>query len=212
MQKQILQGLQEWNNSIERRKGERAALIKTITTAEEELEQVEENIDLYQKVGKVYQLASAYARNQGKGILEKIVTSALRCVYEEEISLKIEINEQKDKASAEMLTVTVEDGQEYEDDPRDGDAGGVADVVSLASRIALLETVKPREEAPLQLDEPGKHLGSLNRCLAPFLTNITKAFNRQIIMVTHDPYLAEAAETSFIVTRGKGNNSIVTKM
>ncbi len=206
---QIQRCLQLFNNDIEQRKGERNSLLNIIQEKEDELAKTNADEDLYQKVIKVFQLASVYARAQAKAIMENLVTNALACVYPDDMTFKIEMN--PDKAEADLLVVSKYDDYIVENDPEDGDGGGVSDVVSLASRISLLESARPHQDGPLILDEPGKHLGALNRNLAPFLSMVTETFSRQIIMVTHDQFLADAANRSFFVTKKDGVSIVTNK-
>jgi DNA repair exonuclease SbcCD ATPase subunit len=209
MEAALQRSLQLFNNDIERRKGERNSLLSIISEKEHEQGEVVDKIDLLQKVIKVYQLASRYARKQAKDTMERLVTSALSCVYPDDMTFKIEMDTENDtKAEADLVVVTKYDDYTVENDPEEGDGGGVSDVVSLAARISLLETARPYQGGPLVLDEPGKHLGVLNRNLAPFLTMVTNSFSRQIIMVTHDDYLAEAADRSFRVVKKDGVSKV----
>ena len=73
---QLQRCLQLFNNDIEQRKGERNSLLNNIQEKEDELAKTNADEDLYQKVIKVFQLASAYARKQAKVIMENLVTNA----------------------------------------------------------------------------------------------------------------------------------------
>lgn len=201
-----LEALSLYKNHIERRTGERIGIEKQLQEAQSDLLVTCNNIEMLSKVNKVYQLASQYARTKAKSVMESLVTKAFQCVYDEEMALRIDISpETETKTEAELVILTDSgDGYIVESDPDDGDGGGVSDVVSLASQISMLETIKPKIEGPLLLDEPGKQLGVLNRRLAPFLDMITKSFGRQIIMASHDDYLIEAAHRAFYLTKKNG--------
>lgn len=203
---QVQQSLQLFNNEVEQRKGKRNTLQSLINSKEEELTEETAKVDLMQKVIKIYQLASVYARNQAKTTMERLNTSALNCVYPEDMTFRIEMDTEG-KGDAELLVTTKYEDHVVVNDPEE-DGGGVSDVVALASRISLLETAQPRQEGPLVLDEPGKHLGDLNQNLAPFLDMVSNSFSRQIIMVTHDPYLAESGHRSFKVVKKDGVSTV----
>lgn len=202
----VQQSLQLFNNEVEQRKGKRNTLLSLINSKEEELTEETAKVELMQKVIKIYQLASVYARNQAKTTMERLNTSALNCVYPEDMTFRIEMDTEG-KGDAELLVTTKYEDHVVVNDPEE-DGGGVSDVVALASRISLLETAQPRQEGPLVLDEPGKHLGDLNQNLAPFLDMVSNSFSRQIIMVTHDPYLAEAGHRSFKVVKKDGVSTV----
>ena len=203
----LQQGLQFFNNEVEQRKGKRNSLLSLMECKKAELTEEVENAQLMQKVIKVYQLASVYARNQAKATMERLNTSALSCVYPEDMTFNIEMDTDEGKGDVELLVTTKYEDYVVINDPEE-DGGGVSDVVALASRISLLETAQPRQKGPLVLDEPGKHLGDLNKNLAPFLDMVSNSFSRQIIMVTHDPYLAEAGHRSFKVVKKDGISTV----
>lgn len=173
---------------------------------------IDDEIELLSKVGILLQKTSEYARNQAKVQVESLVTKCLQYIFETNIEFLIEIEEQRGKANAEFYVINELDDITIKTKPELSRGGGVVDIVSLALRIAFLQTHKPKIQGPLILDEPGKHVSNeyiFN--VAEFLNQTSELFNRQIIMVTHDNHLAAIGSNSYKVEL-KGSVTIVTKM
>jgi len=82
-------------------------------------------------------------------------------------------------------------------------------VISLALRAALLHANKPKLDGPIILDEPAKHVSDeYSRQVAEFLKQLSTAFGRQIIMVTHNQHLANTGDTSYIVEMRSGKSYV----
>lgn len=173
---------------------------------------IDNEIELLSKVGILLQKTSEYARNQAKVQVESLVTKCLQYIFETNIEFLIEIEEQRGKANAEFYVINELDDMTIKTKPELSRGGGVVDIVSLALRIAFLQTHKPKIQGPLILDEPGKHVSNeyiFN--VAEFLNQTSELFNRQIIMVTHDNHLAAIGSNSYKVEL-KGSVTTVTKM
>ena len=68
---------------------------------------------------------------------------------------------------------------------------------------------QPILSGPLILDEPGKHVSNdyiFN--LGEFLKQSSNIFNRQIIMVTHNPHLSQISDRAFQVRNKKGISEV----
>ncbi|GAE34680.1 ATPase [Halalkalibacter akibai] len=177
-----------------------------------ELDSFFETIDTYEKTRVLLQQSAEYAREQAKQQIETLVTNALQYVFGPLFSFQIELEEHGNKAVAEFYVVSEYEGVKVKTRPQDSRGGGVVDIVTLALRIALIETVQPRREGPLLLDEPGKHVsGDYVLYLYEFLKSLSTMFNRQIIMITHNYHLAQSGDVAYEVSI-KDGISEVTKI
>ncbi|WP_332630596.1 ATP-binding protein [Halalkalibacter flavus] len=177
-----------------------------------ELDSYFETIDTYEKARVLLQQSAEYAREQAKQQIETLVTNALQYVFGPLFSFQIELEEHGNKAVAEFYVVSEYEGVKVKTRPQDSRGGGVVDIVTLALRVALIETVQPRREGPLLLDEPGKHVsGDYVLYLYEFLKSLSTMFNRQIIMITHNYHLAQSGDLSYEVSI-KDGISEVTKI
>ncbi|MDD3840171.1 MAG: ATP-binding protein [Clostridia bacterium] len=176
------------------------------------VENLNQNLDIYTQARLLLQDASVKAREQAKYTIESMVTKALQYIISPDMSFEVELTESGNKPVAEFYVVSEHDGLIVRNRPADARGGGIADVVSLALRLALLQSSRPEIDAPLILDEPGKHISEMYiKNVAGFLQEISKSFDRQIIMVTHNKYLAEIGDSSFRVEL-KDGESQVTKV
>ncbi len=107
---------------------------------------------------------------------------------------------------AEFYVITDWEGTPVKTKPQDARGGGVVDIISLALRVAMVETFRPRPEGPLILDEPGKHVSAEYVIpMLEFLKSTAEMFGRQVILVSHNSHLTEGADRVFQVQmRGGG--------
>lgn len=192
---------------LERQKNEKA----------EALIQAKNDIALWQQVQVLFSKVSEFARAQLKTRIEETVTAALQAVFErDDIAFEIEMRTVNNQPSASWSVVSYygagEDVSTVSGSPEDARGGGVSDVVSLALRLSLLELARPKPQGPVLLDEVGKHV-SRNYApnVAAFLKQYAEKTGRQIILITHDPNLAEVADVSYRVNQENGVSE-VTKL
>lgn len=176
-------------------------LVERLNQAESDLNEFQETVDTYEKARILLQQSAEYARKQAKQQMETLVTNALQYVFGPLISFEIELEEHGNRAVAEMFVVSDFDGMKVKTKPQDARGGGVVDIVTLALRVALMETTQPRQAGPLLLDEPGKHVsGEYTHYLYEFLKSLATMFGRQIIMITHNQHLTESGDKAFVVS------------
>lgn len=214
MQVDILQkAYAQLDTEIKRREGEREKLKQIIDGYEKEKAVLEQKISLYVKVNEIYKKAAEYARENSKSTIESIVTRALEAIFPGDIKFKIELAEKANKPTADFLvTSTLAHDFVITNDPQEARGGGVVDIISLALRIALMETCHIPQQVPLVLDEPAKHVSDEYVAnVAAFLHEVIKAFDRQIIMVTHNHQLATAGDTVYEVKMENGESRVIPK-
>lgn len=141
------------------------------------------------------------AREVGRQRMEKVVTRALQSVFGSDFTFEIEMDESGGKPVARFLVCSVgENGEVIKNEPQDSRGGGINDIVAFALQVAVLVVYnEPKIQGPIILDEPGKHVSEEYAVkFGEFLEFVSKTFNRQIIMVTHQPHLAATANRTLI--------------
>lgn len=212
-----LQGLKQayllFNEDYWLRKGQLDNLNSTIKEKKEKLTDIEEKIYLYRQVSKIYQLAAEYARQQAKKTMENLVSNALTIIFPGDLKFMIEMEEKGEKAEANFLVSSTYGGdREICNEPQEARGGGVVDIIALALRIALVETARPRLGGPLILDEPAKHVSQeYAQNVAQFLNMVVETFQRQVIMVTHNQYLAETGNCAYEIVMDAGQSKAISK-
>ncbi|MFB4211196.1 ATP-binding protein [Shouchella sp. JSM 1781072] len=188
---------EQWTRLDEKRN----VIQERVNDAKVALEEYAETLDTYEKARILLQQSAEYARKQAKQQMETLVTNALQYVFGPMISFEIELEEHGNRAVAEMYVVSDYDGMKVKTKPQDARGGGVVDIVTLALRVALMETTQPKQAGPLLLDEPGKHVsGEYTHYLYEFLKSLSTMFGRQIIMITHNHHLTESSDRALMVT------------
>lgn len=175
----------------------------------EELNKEKEKLD---KARLLLLESAEYQRERVKGEFEQMVTNALQFILREDIQFEINVKDTK-KSELEFLIKSTRDNVVTRTGIESSRGDGVADIVGLALNIAMLECVdNPKNKGPLVLDEPAKQVSKdhIER-VGDFLKEISKGFNRQIIMVTHINELSGYADTKYEVSLD-GSVSKVKKM
>ncbi len=185
---------------ISRETGKKEKLQEQYDEYLKNLDDINSQIELLEKVVILFQKTSEFARNQAKAQIENLVTKCLQFIFESDVKFSIEIEDLRNKASADFFVIDERDDIVIKTKPELSRGGGVVDIVSLALRIAFLQIHKPSIEGPLILDEPAKHVSQdfINN-VGEFLKQTSDMFNRQIIMITHDNYLSSLSDKSYKV-------------
>lgn len=202
--------LVELNNKILSDEGKIEILSNQLDKTEKTLYDREKYSDVLTKVSLLFQKTSEFAREQSKRQIEDIVTKCLQFIFETDIEFLIELSESRSVPVAEFFVQSnYPEGYSIKTKPEISRGGGVVDIISLALRIAFLQLNQPKLSGPLILDEPGKHVSNdyiFN--LGEFLKKSSNLFNRQIIMVTHNPHLSQICDKAFQVTNKKGISEV----
>ncbi|WP_371380865.1 hypothetical protein [Sporomusa aerivorans] len=165
-------------------------------------------LDLNEKVQRLLQLTSDFARQQAKSRIEEIVTSALSVVFGKDYKFQLSLEVRANRPEVDYWLES--EGIVTQLKPPDYDrGGGVADVVSLALRLAVAELSEVK--GPLFLDEIGKHVSAeYAPNVAYFLKEYSQKFGRQMILITHNEALAEIGDVSFAVSQINGKSVVKT--
>lgn len=151
------------------------------------------------------------AREVGRQRLEKVVSRALQFVFGSDFSFEIEMTDIGGKPAARFLVCSVgENGEVIKNEPQESRGGGINDIVATALQVAVMVVFnEPKIQGPILLDEPGKHISEEYAVkFGEFLEFISRTFNRQINMVTHQPHLAATANKT-LVTQLVGGKTVI---
>lgn len=198
---QLEHGISKLEALYNRRKGRKDQLEDTLKSDMECLDNILKTKDLYENVKKLLEMAAQYAREQAKEDMEYMVTQALQYVFEGDLEFKIEMEDNAIGPQAEFYVESKYGGQQLvKTRPQDARGGGVVDVISLALRVAMMQG-----RGVLILDEPAKQVSEeFAPNVANFLRYLTDQGDFQVIMVSHNRHLAQAAGKSYIVSIKEG--------
>lgn len=161
---------------------------------------------LLEKVQTLLQKTSEYARQQARGRIEEIVTSALTVVFGEGYRFRIDLVTRANRVEADYYLQSGELETQLSQ-PDFGRGGGVIDVITLALRLAILEL--SGNKGPVFLDEIGKMVSAeYAENVAYFLKEYSQRFGRQIILITHNEKLMGVGDKTFRVTQKNGESVV----
>lgn len=206
---QLRSRLQLAQGDLARRTGERDALADAKNRTGAQLAEARNLGQIAEQVVLLLRQASDYAREQARETVQRQVTQALSYVFDPDMAFRIVPLETRGKPEIDFFVASTMGDARIEIAPQDGRGGGVVDVVSLALRVALLETYRPTLNGPLVLDEPAKHVSEeyIQR-VADFLREVARYYRRQVIMVTHNAHLAGTADLSYQVRLRDGRSGV----
>lgn len=198
-------------NEYIKREAIKTRLESELKEEEKVIADCKDEISKYEKKKAVLVEASNEARNHSISVFEGVATNALKEILGDNLSVEIAVSEINGNKTLEFLVKSTYADHEVIVDPTTEDGGGVADVVSLASLIAMNSFLSDENDAPIILDEPTKFVSKGNaESVAKFLKTISEDFGKQIIMVTHDGVSSNFADKAYRVALDNNGTSQIT--
>lgn len=145
-----------------------------------------------------------------KNRVEELMTYAIQSVFDRPFEFRLVFEIKRNKL--ECKPVIFENGIEF-DDPEYDIGGGLVDIISFTFRVVLWSLENPRSRAVFILDEPMKHIGKGELLIraGKMLKEISDKLKFQLIIITHEPLLAEIADKKFEVSHD-GIRSLVEEI
>ena len=190
--------LSELETIITKKKAERALLISQRKEMIAKVETLKADSERYTKARWILAEIAKETQKNFQVKVESLVTSAIRAVFEERpFQFKLIFEQKRNKF--ECKPVIVEGDYEYE--PKDELGGGIIDLISFAFRVVLWHLENPKSRNVFVLDEPMKFVGKGDLLMRAgrMIKEISHRLGFQIIMVTHEPELAEIADKAWSV-------------
>lgn len=156
-----------------------------------------------EKARLIFQEVARITQSNLEFHISKLVTTAIRSVYSDEIEFVVKFEERRNKTECDLLFK--EYGEAYK--PLEGAGHGVVDVAVFALRVAFWSLKKNRPT--MILDEAFRNVSpDLQHKVSDMLKMISTKLDIQIIMVSHQDEVNISADKTFIVSR-KGKISSV---
>lgn len=158
--------------------------------------ELQENLQTHKEVLEVFKEASIYTQNHLEVYLSDICTKAIRAVFfEKDIKFVVKFVERRNTSECDMYVVDSELG---EFDVLDDRGHGLADIVSIALRMAYISL--SNNDKVLLLDEPTRNLDIEREPYgSQMIKDLSKELGMQFIIVTHKQGLVESADTVYKV-------------
>ncbi len=199
------------NELLMTKKIRRDELNRQIREIDDEVNSLQEYQKLNMEASILLKAASKKARVHAIDVCEKIVTSSLQFVFQNNIKFIIEEKESGKNPQIEFFLTDENGNENFLTNPTDARGGGVVDIVALGLRIAINQLLYGENNfGPLVFDEPAKYVSrEYIGNVGIFLKNFSKDFDRQIIMVTHDEYLSNIGDCVYAVDKEDGKSKII---
>lgn len=141
--------------------------------------------------------------------LEELCTYALQYAISPDYSMQIELRTLRNKPAADLYIVKNSTG--VRSSPLESSGGGIVDIISTALRFITMEVWQdPLIDGPVILDEAYKHVSrEYIPLVSSFLKKLVCDFNRQILLCTHNEFLAAVADRQIIVSMENGVSKVV---
>ena len=196
--------LEEFTRQIYSAKGRAEQLSETIQSISQRRDSQTIELDAVEKAQVLFQTVAQQTQEKLRFHIEDIVQSALDTCYPGRYEFKVIFEIKRGKTEARIILDR--EGQELP--PQDATGGGIVDLISFSLRLAAWSLSKT--DPLIILDEPWKWLSVNLRPLAgEILKGLSTKMGLQIVMVTHDEEMINAADRVFNVKQRAGK-SIIT--
>jgi len=185
--------------------GYRAAVEKRLTDTKTQINHLEAEDEILDLVGGLFRTLIDNEVSAGVSAVERLLTEGLQAVFEDQdISIRAETDIQRGRVSVNLLTVqTGDDGLVTEGMSNDAFGGAVTTVESVLMRIIV--TLRRGMRPLLLLDEslPAFDDNYVNN-MGRFLQLLCERLNMDILLVTHNTALVEAAQKAYRIQKTEG--------
>lgn len=171
-----------------------------------ELKDIQSQIETHVDAREVLIEVSRVIQRQFKKRIEGLITYAIQSVYTRPLSFELRF--QNKRNNIEAMPIVKENGEDLKPDNDLG--GGILDIIAIGFRIVLWYLENPRSRNVLFLDEPFHFLGNLVSKGGQMLKYISRKFNLQIVLVSHDANLIKYCDRIYHVVHN-GTESIITR-
>lgn len=190
------------SENLIKRVAERDLLLKQRDDAELKVKAAVDQLGVIDLVQILLQKTSEYARQQTKGRLEELVGQALTVVYGSQHKFIMDLVTRSGRPEVDYY---LHDGTTLVQlkKPVFDTGGGKINIITIALRLGIDEI--EGDTAPFFFDEIGSNVdGEAAVNLAYFLKQYSTQFERQIILITHNDALADAADYGMHVSKKNG--------
>ena len=190
----------ELRTQLERSKGQRFQLMKSVTEKQESVRQNQISLRRHEKARELIRIAGEKTQKSISYQISEITSLALEAVFDDPYSLEVDFVQRRNKTECDLFFSR--DGNRVE--PMDASGGGAVDIASFALRIASWCMKSPRSRNTIILDEPMKNLSAdMQDRASLMLKTLSEKLHLQFILVTHIDKLAKYADKTFLVTQSK---------
>lgn len=197
--------IQSLRNILERKKGKRIELKKSINTLELEIETSMYSMQCLEEARSIIRLIGLQIQQELQYHISDITSLALEGIFKEPYKLLLDFVERRNKTECDIFFER--DGEKFK--PLDSSGGGAVDVAAFALRVASWSMQKPRPRNLIILDEPMRFLSAeYQENASLMIKEISSKLGIQFIIITHNTTLASFADKVFEVSIKNGKSLI----
>lgn len=164
-----------------------------------------EEMVLLEKTSDVLNSLAKTSREKTIGLIETLVTHALRSIWEEPFDFRIETVEKRGVTQDQPKLL--KDGVEAS--IMDGHGGGIVNVVAFVLRLIFILKKKPALRKVVFLDEPFAYVSAnYQPKVGELLRELTEKLGIDMLMVTHQEILESYAD--LVYTLKATNDGVIT--
>lgn len=173
------------------------------------LERVPNHLDLLVGTRNLLQTVSEETRRRITKGLEDVVTMCIHSVFGTDYSFRIVPKTKSNSTVIEFYIVDNSGLDEVVLPPESNFGGGMIDTISIGLRFGLMKVIPNPPSTPMILDEPAKMVSADRiESIANLVKELTRIFDKQVIMVTHQEVLMDLADRSLWFTKESGQTKI----
>ena len=197
--------LKALTDSASRAVGRRDAAVTSLDEARVAVRDLQDRTELLDLVASLLRTMIDGEITEGVKAIELLQSEGVRAVFDDQdISVRAEVEVSRGKVNVSLVTTQVkENGDVIEGGSLEGFGGAVSTVQSILLRLALV--VRRGLRPVLFLDESLPAFDEryvLNMAL--FLKTLCRKMGVDILLVTHNPALVDAADHAYRIKRDKG--------
>ena len=197
--------LKYFRYAIEQLKKDKSKLIQQIEDLKKEITNSIEKNDIIKESDFIIQTVAKQTQQKLEFGLSSLPSNALSFVYTIPYTFKVKFLPRRGKTEADLIFE--KNGIEFKPGKRTG--YGPVDIATLALRLVIYKLKKPKLRNVLLLDEPFPSIDiKVQTLVCQLLQDLAVNNNIQIIMITHNERLMEAADKIYKVEK-KNEISIV---
>lgn len=187
--------------------GRRDAIRASLDSVTTEIEQLEDEEELLNLVSALFRKLIDQEVTDGVKAVEHLQTEGLQAVFDDQdLSVQARIEESRGKISVDLVTIQKKpNGDIIEGLARDDFGGSVLTVQSVLLRVIIMLRRGLRPLILLDESLPAFDSNYISN-MGNFLSELCRKLKIDILMVTHNPALFEAADRSYRIVR-KGGES-----
>ncbi|MFW6025657.1 MAG: hypothetical protein ACOCRX_04880 [Candidatus Woesearchaeota archaeon] len=195
--------------SVNQELGKYKNLLDSKKKQEQKIKEMDNKKKKLDKSKQIAMKSAEYKRKQKLAEFQEMVSNGLKYVYEKNYSLEFLSKKQRGHIECNPKIRETVNGISSDYNINQGSGDGLFDVSTLSFNMAQLESLPKNNKGFLILDEPVRQVHGTNITkVGNFIKEISKNFNRQMIVITHNEALATLGNKVFYVEK-KDNTSFV---